>query len=80
MPSQSCSKDIVVGRVARHRLICIAFLHEQMVEMLEACQEIGYQAVMQHGIVPAVAPVDPVSVQAVDLKQYDRLYAKEAVL
>lgn len=53
---------------------------KQMVEMLEACQEIGYQAVMQHGIVPTVAPVDSVSVQAVDLKQYDRLYAKEAVL
>ena len=53
---------------------------KQMVEMLEACQRIGYQAVMQHEIVTAAVPVDPVSVQAVDLGQYDRLYAKEAVL
>ena len=53
---------------------------KQMVEMLEACQRIGYQAVMQHEIITATVPVDPVSVQAVDLGQYDRLYAKEAVL
>jgi len=51
-----------------------------MVEMLEACQEIGYQAVMQHETVTASVPKDPVNVQPVNLEQYDNLYTKGAVL
>ena len=53
---------------------------KQMVEMLEACQEIGYQAVMQHETVTASVPKDPVNVQPVNLEQYDNLYTKGAVL
>lgn len=53
---------------------------KQMVEMLEACQEIGYQAVMQHEMVTAPVPKDPVNVQPVNLEQYDNLYTKGAVL
>lgn len=54
---------------------------KEMVEMLEACLNIGYQAVMQHArtALPASAPVDPVSVENVDLSPYDRLYIREAV-
>ena len=54
---------------------------KEMVEMLEACLNIGYQAVMQHArtALPASAPVDPVPVEDVDLSPYDRLYAREAV-
>lgn len=52
---------------------------KEMVMMLEACTEIGYQAVMQrdipeHPIIPESA--DKISVDAVDLSQYDNLYAR----
>ncbi len=47
----------------------------EMVEMLEACQTIGYKAVMQRERVPVEPPVDLVDVPLPDLGQYDRLYA-----
>lgn len=54
---------------------------KEMVEMLEACLVVGYQAVMQRETVSGTAVVtsDPVPVQSVDLGQYDKLYTKEAV-
>ena len=53
---------------------------KEMVEMLEACLEIGYQAVMQRERTPRTeyAPTEAVPVQMVDLGQYDKLYAREA--
>lgn len=53
---------------------------KEMVEMLETCQQIGYQAVMRHETPKAVIHNDPVTVSTVDLGQYDQLYAKEAAL
>ena len=53
---------------------------KEMVEMLEACLDIGYQAVMlrEHRAKPVqVMPPETVAVQGVDLGQYDRLYVKE---
>lgn len=51
----------------------------EMVEMLEACQTIGYKAVMQRERVPVEPPVDLVDVPMIDLGQYDRLYVRGAV-
>jgi len=55
---------------------------KQMVEMLERCLEYGYEAVMA-GDVPEITPapmVDPVTVQPVDLSEYDTLCGKEAAV
>lgn len=48
--------------------------------MLEACLEIGYQAVMQREKASKTeyTPNEAVPVQMVDLTQYDKLYAREA--
>ncbi len=51
----------------------------EMVNMLEACQAIGYKAVMQRERVPVEAPMDLVDVALPDLGQYDRLYVRGAV-
>ena len=51
---------------------------KEMVEMLYACQEIGYQAVMRREKMASVQPLDPVPVPCVDLSPYDQLYAREA--
>ena len=50
--------------------------------MLERCLEYGYEAVMA-GDVPEITPapmVDPVTVQPVDLSEYDTLCGKEAAV
>lgn len=54
---------------------------KEMVDMLEACMEIGYQAVMQRESISGTEnpPKDTVSVRKVDLSLYDKLYAREAV-
>ena len=53
---------------------------KEMVEVLEQCLSEGYRTVMQRRIiaVPPSAIADDVSVQAVDLSQYDYLCGKEA--
>lgn len=52
---------------------------KEMVELLERCLSEGYKAVMQHrtSTPPAPSVVDAVSVQSVDLTQYDHLCNKE---
>lgn len=54
---------------------------KEMVGMLEACLEIGYQAVMQRERTSGNQSPrdDAVTVPTVDLGQYDKLYAREAV-
>lgn len=54
---------------------------KEMVEMLEACMEIGYQAVMQceRRLRTEQLQKDTVPVQPVNLDQYDKLYTREAV-
>lgn len=54
---------------------------KEMVEMLEACLEIGYQAVMQREKTSRTeyVPKEVIPVQIVDLDQYDKLYARESV-
>ena len=55
---------------------------KQMTELLEECLEYGYEAVMA-GTVPESIPVpvdDTVSVQSVDLSEYDTLCGKEAAV
>lgn len=54
---------------------------KEMVEMLEACLEIGYQAVMQREKTSKTeyVPEEVIPVQIVDLDQYDKLYARESV-
>lgn len=55
---------------------------KQMVEMLEKCLEYGYEAVMA-GDVSEIDPapmVDPVTVQPVNLSEYDILCGKEAAV
>ncbi len=49
--------------------------------MLEACLEIGYQAVMQREKTSRTeyVPKEVIPVQIVDLDQYDKLYARESV-
>lgn len=51
---------------------------KEMVEMLYACQEIGYQAVMRRERTAPVQNHDSVPVPCVDLSPYDQLYTKEA--
>lgn len=53
---------------------------KEMVQMLEACLDIGYQAVMQRTPVsaPGTAPIDTIGVQSVDLSQYDGLFQGRA--
>ena len=51
---------------------------KEMVEMLYACQEIGYQSVMRQERAASVQIHDPVPVPCVDLSPYDQLYAREA--
>ena len=54
---------------------------KEMVEILEAFLEIGYQAVMQREKTSGTEPTqnESVPVQPVDLDQYNKLYAREAV-
>lgn len=54
---------------------------QEMVEMLEACLDVGYQAVMMRDPIPKqtdIIPIDQVKVQSVDLSQYDKLAARGA--
>lgn len=55
---------------------------KQMTELLEECLEYGYEAVMAGTVPESVqSPVDdPVSVQSVDLSEYDALCGKEAAV
>ena len=55
---------------------------KQMTELLEACLEYGYEAVMAGTVPESVQPPvdDPVSVQSVDLSEYDALCRKEAAV
>lgn len=54
---------------------------KELVGMLEACLEIGYQAGMQREQTSGkqLPQDDAVTVPTVDLGQYDKLYAGEAV-
>ena len=60
---------------------CQKLKAKEMVEMLEACLEIGYQAVMQREKTSRTeyVPKEVIPVQIVDLDQYDKLYARESV-
>ena len=55
---------------------------KEMVEKLEMCLEYGYEAVMRGDLVQAAEhPIsDPVTVESVDLSEYDGLCGKEVAV
>lgn len=60
------------------------FSSKEMVEHLEQCVAVGYQAVMQHSVVDTPTPVpdsnSEVTVLEVDLRQYDKRFMAEEVM